>query len=103
MTYPACIMLCSFSQFLQTSKKGGIFLLQNLYTNAICLQLLLHIQKHISCTFLHGIELEIFLKNDKIEDKSNALMCTDFSNLLSLSSANVLGHFCDLIIPSLSN
>lgn len=30
-------------------------------------------------------------------------MCTDFSDLLSLSSANALGHFCDLIIPSLSN
>lgn len=63
MTYPACIMLCSFSQFLQTSKKGGIFLLQNLYTNAICLQLLLHIQKHISCTFLHGIKLEIVINS----------------------------------------
>lgn len=30
--------------------QGGVLLLQNLYTNAIRLQLLLHVQNHVSCT-----------------------------------------------------
>lgn len=49
-SYPACIILGSLPQLHKAAVQGGVLLLQNIYTNAVRLQLLLHVQKHISCT-----------------------------------------------------
>lgn len=49
-SYRGGIILSSFPQFHNAGVQGDVFLLQNLYTNAVCLQLLLHIQKHVSCS-----------------------------------------------------
>lgn len=46
--YPGCIILYSVPQFHEAGVQGGVFLLQNFYTNVICPELLLHIQKHVS-------------------------------------------------------
>lgn len=49
-SYPGSITLSFLPQLPKTFVQSRIFLLQNFYTNAVCLQLLLHVQNHISCT-----------------------------------------------------
>lgn len=44
------MFLCTLPQLLYSAAQESVFLLQNVYADNICLQLVLHIQKHTSCT-----------------------------------------------------
>lgn len=86
-------MLCSFSQFHQAGVQGQVLLLQKVYTNIICLQLLLHIQKHISCTwkilseqvYTYNMINQLTKKNKQMETM------TGYKNIMHANETEAIG------------